>query len=262
MSGEALLPSLKRRLANWIERKTNYLILHEGQAHLLPERLHLRRFFEHFEVDCVFDVGANVGQYALELREGVGFSGPIISYEPIPELAARLREIGEGDPQWHVEALALDREAGPATFHVMAADVFSSLNRPAEDQPAIFEGMNRVARQIEVMRSTLAIELPRWREKLQFRRPFLKMRTQGSDLAVVEGAGDSIAEFVGLQSELAVRKIYTGGSAFAEMLSAYSARGFELSAFAPNTAGHFPILVETDCIMFRRDAPQAPPSAL
>lgn len=251
------MPSLQRRLANWIERRTSYLILHEGQAHLLPERLHLRRFFEHFGVDCVFDVGANAGQYALELRQGVGFTGPIISYEPLPEVAAGLREMAKRDSQWHIEALALDREAGPAKFHVMASDVFSSLNRPAEDQVAAIDAMNQVTRQIEVMRSTLAIELPRWREKLQFRRPFLKVRTQGSDLAIVEGAGESIAGFVGLQSELPIRRIYAEASSFEEMLAAYRARGFELSAFTQqlaNTASHFPMMLQTDCIMYRPDA--------
>ena len=249
------MPSLKRRLANWVERRTRCLILREGQAHLLPERLHLKRFFEHFGVDCVFDVGANAGQYGRELREGVGFAGPIISYEPIPELAAHIGARAAKDPNWHVESLALDREAGPASFHVMAADVFSSLNAPAPDQPATFDDMNRVARQIEVMRSTLALELPKWRERLGFRRPFLKLRTQGSDLAVAQGAGKSLAEFVGLQSELAVRRLYAGGPNFEEMLSAYRDLGFELSAFAPNTAGHFPDLIETDCIMYRRGTP-------
>lgn len=252
-----LLPSFKRRLANWLERRTNYLILHEGQAHLLPERLHLRRFFEHFGVDCVFDVGANAGQYALELREGVGFAGPIISYEPLPELAAKLKRMAERDRQWHVEPLALDREAGPATFHVTKADVFSSLNAPAADQSGVFGDMNDVVRQIEVMRSTLVLELPRWREALKFQRPFLKLRAQGSDLAVVEGAGESIADFVGLQSELPIRAIYSGASSFEEMLAAYRARGFELSAFTQqlaNTASHFPMLLQTDCIMFRRGA--------
>jgi len=251
------LPSLKRRLANWVERKANFVILREGQAHLLPERLHLRRFFKYFGVDCVFDVGANAGQYALEIRHGVGFAGPIISYEPVPELAEALRKLASRDPNWHIEECALDREAGPATFHIMAADVFSSLNRPADDQPAIFDGMNNVAREVQVMRSTLAIEAPRWREKLNFRRPFLKLRAQGSDLAVVLGAGEAIKAFVGLQSELPVRKIYAGSSSFGEMLATYEERGFELSAFAQqlaNTASHFPTLLQTDCIMFRRDA--------
>src|SRR4051794_41980871 len=43
-------------------------------------------------------------------------------------------------------------------------------------------------------RSTLAEELPRWREQLGFQRPFLKMDTQGHDVAVFEGAGDARSE--------------------------------------------------------------------
>lgn len=251
------MPSLKRHVADWIERRTNYLLLHRGQAHVLAGRLHLRRFFQHFGVDCVFDVGANAGQYALELRDGVGFKGPIVSYEPIPELAATLRRKAERDPQWHIEDLALDREAGPATFHVMTADVFSSLNKPTGDQPVVFGRMNDVAREIEVMRSTLAVELPRWRERLKFRRPFLKLRTQGSDRAILEGAGEQASAFVGLQTELEVRRIYDGASSFEEMISACTARGFELSAFAQqvsDTASHFPMLVSIDCFMYRPDA--------
>ena len=34
------------------------------RLHLLPEQTHLRRLLEHLNVDCVFDVGANTGQYA------------------------------------------------------------------------------------------------------------------------------------------------------------------------------------------------------
>lgn len=250
------MPSLKRQAANLVERKTGYLILHQNQAHRLPSRLHLRRFFKHFGVDCVFDVGANVGQYATHIREVVGFTGPIISFEPIPELAATLREKAARDPQWHIESCALDREAGPATFHVMAADVFSSFKRPADDQPSMLEEMNKVARQIEVMRSTLAVELPRWRQRLNFRRPFLKVKTQGNDLAVVEGAGAEIRNFVGLQSDLAIRRIYADSPSLAEAMAAYETRGFRPSALVPlpDTPEHFPLLLEMDCIMFREDA--------
>jgi hypothetical protein len=35
-------------------------------------------------------------------------------------------------------------------------------------------------------------------------------------------------------------------------LDFYQAAGFELSAFVPNNFGHFPELVEMDCIMFNR----------
>ncbi len=41
----------------------------------------LRRLLRYLEVDCVFDVGANSGQYARQLRNLVEFSGTIISFE-------------------------------------------------------------------------------------------------------------------------------------------------------------------------------------
>ena len=53
---------------------------------------HLKRVLERFSVDCVFDVGANDGQYATQLRKKVGYKGLIISFEPIPESAQIIRE--------------------------------------------------------------------------------------------------------------------------------------------------------------------------
>jgi FkbM family methyltransferase len=246
--------SLKRRLAKIAERLSGALIVHPSEVHQLPERLHLQRFFEKFGVDAVFDVGANEGQYATQLRRDVGFKGAIISFEPIPEVADRLRARAANDPLWFVAPFALDRDAGPASFNVMATNVFSSLNRPAADQPAIFAAQNIVARQIEVMRSTVAAELPKWRDQLGFSRPFLKMDTQGSDLAVVEGAGSALQAFVGLQSELSVAKLYEGTRSFVEVLEIYAGLGFRLSALVPPSRGQFPDLNEIDCIMYRADA--------
>ncbi|HXP05565.1 MAG TPA: FkbM family methyltransferase [Stellaceae bacterium] len=244
--------NLSRRIAGYFGRLSGSQVIDPDELHLAHERAHLRRFFAEFGVDCVFDVGANAGQYATMLRQHVGFRGAIISYEPIPELAEELRRIASGDPAWHVEAVALDREVGPAVFHVMADTQFSSLHKPAVGQPDIFAAKNSVARDVPVMRATLADELPKWQQRLGFARPFLKMDTQGNDLAVALGAGDALRRFVGLQSELAIRKLYAGSTGFAECIAAYAAQGFELSAFVPNNAGHFPMLVEVDCIMFNR----------
>lgn len=245
------MPSLKRRIANLIERVSGNLVVPPHDLPYLAERLHLQRVFAHFAVDCVFDVGANAGQYAERLRRDVGYRGPIISFEPIPELASVLRGKAAADPAWHVEQLALDREAGLTVFNVMVESQLSSLRAPAGDQPEIFRPQNSVARRIEVMRSTLAIELPRWRERLGFRRPYLKLDTQGSDLAVVEGAGESIAGFVGLQSELSFVRLYDGAIGYRETLDAYDRLGFTLSALVPNNEGNFPALVEMDAILVR-----------
>ena len=215
------------------------------------ERDHLARFLAHFSVDCVFDVGANAGQYAQQLRSDIGFTGSIISFEPIPHLAAMLREKSKSDPNWHVLELALDREARDAVFHVMAADQFSSLKAPRHAEIGLFRTMNKVMEEVAVHTSTLAAELPRLRDQFRFSRPFLKMDTQGSDLDVVEGAGNAIRSFVGLQSELSIRRIYEESFYFDEVLRRYAEKGFKLSALVPNNAGHFPDLIEIDCIMYR-----------
>lgn len=244
---------IKRKIADLVGKMTGTVVATEWELHQLPEREHLRRFFEYFQIDCVFDVGANSGQTAEKLRGEIGYRGPIISFEPIPELAAELRRKAERDPHWHVVEVALDRQSGVTRFNVMADSVFSSLHAPREDQPQILSSANTVERVIEVKRSTLAEQLPYWRERLGFARPFLKMDTQGHDVAVFEGAGTAIRAFVGLQTELAMQPLYDGSMGFVEALSTYQKGGFELSAIVPNTAGHFPMLIEMDCIMYRPD---------
>lgn len=117
--------SIAQRL---VERAFGVQVIPTGHAALVFEREHLRRFLAHFKVDCVFDVGANTGQYAQMLRERVGYEGTIISYEPIPELAALLRRAAESNPAWFIEELALGDAEGTATFNVYASDQFSSLH--------------------------------------------------------------------------------------------------------------------------------------
>jgi len=97
----------------------------------------------------------------------------------------------------------------------------------------LFDDLNVVHRAVEIWRTTIAEELPRWQAKSGFSRPLLKMDTQGNDLAVLEGAGTALYAFVGLQGELAIQKLYEGSTEFAETIAAYRARDFELSAFVP-----------------------------
>jgi FkbM family methyltransferase len=216
----------------------------------LPEIYQLTRFLGHFDVDCVFDVGANVGQYATMLRRDVGYSGTIISFEPIPECAHQLRKLASSDPGWIVEETALSSKVGVATFNVMTDSQFSSLSRPDHSATGIFRSKNCVQREITVSCDTIANIFDSYKSRLKFARPFLKMDTQGSDLDVAMGAQAKLREFVGLQSELAILPIYAEAPTYQAAIAFYETQGFQLTAFVPNNDGHFPFLIETDCIMF------------
>jgi hypothetical protein len=74
-------------------------IVHESEVHEIWEQRHLRKLFSKCNIDCVFDVGANYGQYARMLRDAVGFKGLIISFEPIAAAAAALRREFRNEPR-------------------------------------------------------------------------------------------------------------------------------------------------------------------
>lgn len=258
----------KRALADFVEQVTGARIvrLPHGARIILPDNIpllleeeHLRRLFDYFKVDCVFDVGANVGQYATMLRSCARYDGPIISFEPNPQIAATLQEKAQRDGRWFVEEIALGASPTQATFNIMAKDEMSSLHQPQTIKTKMFETSTPILRKIDVKVSTLEIEFSKWRQKLVFSRPFLKMDTQGHDVQVALGAGDKLREFVGLQSELAIRHFYANSPSYIEAIQFYEDRGFVLSAFVPNNAGtwtwtcSFPYLIEMDCIMFRTD---------
>ncbi|MCB0939727.1 MAG: FkbM family methyltransferase [Mycobacterium sp.] len=214
---------------------------------------HLQQLFKYFDVDCVFDVGANAGQYATMLREKVGYKGLVVSFEPDPVVAAELARKAEGQHRWVVEDLAISTEDGTAQFNVMKESEFSSLSAPRHDEVDLFRELNQVCTTVTVRTENLATTVGRLRGQFGFSRPFLKLDTQGFDTQIVCAAPQAVRTFVGLQSELAIKKLYTDSVDFREAITVYEECGFELSALVPNNAGHFPRLIEVDCIMVRAD---------
>ena len=234
-------------------RLAGYRVVNLHDLYKVWEQEHLKKLLSHYAVDCVFDVGANDGQYAEMLRSKVNFKGKIISFEPMPESAALLRSKTGGHSDWSIEELALAAADGEQDFNVMKNTQFSSLSAPRHDEVKSFSGQNKVSQTITVKTETLATAYERLIALHKFERPFLKLDTQGYDCEIVRAGKSVMKKFVGLQSELAVKKIYQHSIDFRAALAIYEDCGFELSAFVPNNAGHFPRLIETDCLMIRQD---------
>jgi FkbM family methyltransferase len=239
-----------RKIADFVERQFDVRITRKRNVPLLLEQEHLSRFFKHFDVDCVFDVGANAGQYADMIRNRCGFSGPIISYEPIPALATSLRERSTTARNWHIEQTVLAEDVRTVEFNIMGQNQSSSLNSRRADGPIASEV---VTQKLSLQSSTLAIQFAKYKKLIGFKRPFLKMDTQGSDLGVATGAADCLREFVGLQSELSFEPLYANTPGAAEAIEFYRSHGFVLSALVPNNSGQFPQLYEVDCIFYRSE---------
>ena len=78
----------------------------------LPFASHLQRLFAKYEIDSVLDVGANRGQYRDFLRNEVGFTGMIISFEPVRHVFEQLERRTQEDPSWKAINMALGSTDG------------------------------------------------------------------------------------------------------------------------------------------------------
>lgn len=64
------------------------------------------RLFSHYNINLVFDVGANDGQYAKCLRQA-GYKGRIVSFEPLSFVYKNLANSAKRDSLWQSCNIAL-----------------------------------------------------------------------------------------------------------------------------------------------------------
>lgn len=175
------------------------------------------------EVDAVIDVGANLGQYARRLR-AAGWSGPILSIEPIPELHRALTESAGGDPGWQIAPpLAVGGACGEVVLEVSAeSDMSSTLGQSALLQD--ISPSSAVTRRITVRQCRLdADELLGSRP---WQRLFVKADVQGAEPAVLAGLAGVWPRVQGLQLELALVPLYRGERPWLETVDDLAARRF------------------------------------
>ena len=233
------------------------LIYRDGTAVVPPhvaaewaERQFLRRLLRDRQVDCVIDVGANVGQYATLLRL-IGFTGTILSFEPSPDTFEELVKASASDSKWHAFQCALGSKASTATLNRMKLSVFNSFREPSTRDTKMAEPYNQIVDTVEVQVERLDEVFPRLRDRFNIERPFLKTDTQGFDLEVFDGASGIHSELAGVQCELAVQRLYEGVAPWTEALNVYGNAGFELAGIF-SVLPRESVLVECDCFFSRK----------
>jgi FkbM family methyltransferase len=223
-----------------------------GKASAKSQFKHVAALLKTYEADCVLDVGAHVGEFGSALRHA-GYSGPIISFEPVNDYFKRLEAVAAPDPKWWVYRAALGRDTGDRPMNVMdgTGSSFLSPNQYAmrcwpEWHSAYVEKvpMRRLSEMMEMFFPSIGVS-----------RPFLKLDTQGYDIEVFRGAGDRIHEIVGIQCELSLIPLYEGMPAIEDALGVFRRAGFDVTGFFPVAVENATArLLEVDCVMIRSQA--------
>lgn len=250
MSGADLHPlrrrSLLGRIRERLDRGPPWRLVRWMQLGDTQQVWYLKRLIRLLDIDLVVDVGGNRGQYAKLVRQRVGYRGPLISVEPIPEAASALRQAARGDAQWAVVEAALGQAGGRAMLNVMRADTLSSLLEPSNAATDLLAPDNQVARRVPVAVMTLAQLLAEHPQAQGRSRIYLKLDVQGLELPVLHGAGDALERICALQAELSVIRLYTGAVPYHEQMREIEALGFQLSFVPAHNYRQFPDMVDFD----------------
>jgi FkbM family methyltransferase len=199
-------------------------------APISKETRSLVRILDHHGIGCVLDVGANIGQYATRLRQG-GWDGRIVSFEPLPDAHAALTQAAASDARWEVAPeMALGASAGTLSLNVSAeSDMSSAL-------PFVPE----MADLLDSAAYTGTVTVPLMRLDEVFDRyagnndqVLLKIDTQGTEAAVLEGASGIMDRIHAIQLELSIVPVYLGERTYLDMIAAMDKLGFQPVLFIP-----------------------------
>lgn len=232
----------------WLLHRTGYSVISNWRLDNLELALHLKQVFARHQIDCVFDVGANRGQYYDFLRHEAGYQGHIFSFEPIYELACQLQKRSLTDPLWHVYPFALGASAGEASINIMAKDDFSSFLQPDHAQTSEFSTANKVKQTQIVLVKCLDDVIPEVRQVLDFKNLYLKIDTQGFDLEVIKGARHFLPDIAAIQCEVSIIPIYQGMPDYSTTIATLKALGFDLAGLFPVTRDENLRVIEFDCV--------------
>ncbi len=243
--------ALKKFVTDMAMRR-GYTLIPYWKLDAQPLARHLRRLFAQYDIDCVLDVGGNLGQFHDLIRDEVEFKGPIVSFEPVSKYASLLAAKAVLDPKWRIVSNALGATDTTAEINVTKSPGLNSFLTPRSDVVEGYWTEDSVSGTETVQIRMLDNLICDLKKELGFSRPYLKLDTQGFDLEVLKGARKTLPLVRALQTEASIRPLYQGMPSYQEVIDHLDNEGFDLSGMFPVTVDAAIRLVEFDCVAVNR----------
>jgi FkbM family methyltransferase len=239
-----MIKSLVKRIIRGLGFELHYFRPAESES------ARIKAMLEWHRVNLVFDVGANVGQFGLYLREA-GYKGRIVSFEPLSCAREQLISVCKKDPLWEVAPrMALGSNDGEIDIHVAKNLVSSSLLEMHDTHLIVapesrFVGIERVP-----LRKLDSVAQDYLHEDSVV---FLKIDTQGYEEHVLQGSNVLIDRLVGFEIELSLVPLYKEQSLFKDMIDKILSMGFDIWSIIPGfTNPQSARMLQVDVVFFRR----------
>lgn len=214
-----------------------------------PESARLAVMLAHNGVNLVFDVGANIGQFAQSLR-GAGYGGRLVSFEPLTSAHAQLLRASRRDRRWEIAPpVAIGEHEGEIdinisgnSFSSSALDMLDSHSKAAPGSAYVGSERVRLSRLDTLAANYLQPDTV----------SFLKIDTQGYEDKVLNGATNLLSKVSGLQLELSFVPLYDGQKLCDALVERLRASGFSIWAVWPGLCDpDIGRMLQVDAIFFR-----------
>lgn len=220
-------------------------------AELSPS-LRRKKLISSYSVNKILDVGANEGQFATEMRDDLGFTGKIFSFEPLSTVFPLLKKQADSDPDWTAYHFALGDENTDQIINISANTQSSSLldmlpahldaapdSRYTDDETISVKTLDSIFGDIYQPGDSI----------------YMKIDTQGYESKVIRGAAGSLDRIGTIQLEMALTPLYRDEELFIDMYQSMVGHGYELvsieTGYVNERTGQ---LLQLDGIFHRRDA--------
>lgn len=172
---------------------------------------------EKWGMKSVFDVGANEGQFAEELRHS-GFKGQIYSFEPTKIAFAKLTARCACDHLWNAEQIGLGNFNEAREIAIAENSQLTSILSPIRTHPIAGSETIQLQR-LEDWLASRTVHLP---------ATCLKLDVQGYEKEILLGAGELISSFGAIIVELAICPSYQTQPYAEDLIAFLRTRGFDL----------------------------------
>jgi len=222
---------LRRQIKIFLRKAAGYdIVRFTPEFHPLARR---KKILASFNIDTMLDIGANTGQYALQLRKEIGYVNKIISFEPLSAAFDVLKTNAKSDPNWQVFNFALGDTEEKKEINIAENSYSSSmldmLPSHLESAPTSrYIGKETITvKKLDYLFSDIC---------KQNANVYMKIDTQGFEYKVLNGAEKSLSQIDIIQIEMSLVPLYQGEILFDEMLNLMNEKGYNLIAIEPGFA--------------------------
>jgi FkbM family methyltransferase len=246
------LLTLLKRTARMLAKRLGYEVARIRAPVLVRNRL-IDQIISR-EVNVLFDIGANSGQFATELRRQ-GYAGIIVSVEPLLHAYQQLEMNSRLDEKWIAVHGAIGASRGETRINV-SQNSWSSSIRSLEQRIVHIEPSVAYVSSESVQVESLDNLYEQYASDKD--RAFLKLDVQGYENEVLKGAGHSLPKFIGVLSEASLSRHYQGEWLIDELIAHLHQREFALhdisEVFRDRASGQ---LIQVDALFWKIGEPQA-----